>query len=53
MCFVCYPVFFNPGAFALVNTLPQALPVIPGTNPQEPQDDAVNMIVIALVSYAL
>ena len=33
--------FFNPGAFAPVNTLQQAPPT--GTNPQEPQDDAVSI----------
>ena len=40
VCFIYFQ-FFNPGAFAPVNTLPQAPPT--GTNPQEPQDDAVSI----------
>ena len=39
LCIMFVFQFFNPGAFAPVNTLPQAPPT--GTNPQEPQDDAV------------
>ena len=33
--------FFNPGAFAPVNTFPQGLPGA-GPNATEPQDDAVS-----------
>ena len=35
--------FFNPGAFAPVNTFPQGLP---GINATEPQDDAVRLYTV-------
>ena len=46
--FVCFQ-FFNPGAFVPVNTLPQGPPT--GTNPQEPQDDAVSIYLLLLLLY--